>query len=314
MQDPTTISPKLKPTNAAHPFDKPDADIVLRSSDLVDFRVRRRILFEASPVFESILSIPQPTSCDTTPPVVEVVEESTTLDILLRICYPIVKPTSQWSLKDSARALNGARKYDMELPIALLTNELVAAASHSPMQVWAIACRTGLEELAIHAAKATLVIPQLDFASFGRMEDISAGDYFRLLQFHRANGIVDQPNFRLLTPPSPSPDAPAKSPMCHPVVRNVDMICRSSDGVDLEVNKSLLSAGSAMMTEKIDGLLGIEKNASDMSSKTSSSLPVLLVDEPVRRLNSLVTICCCRTFAFPSDPYDYAERPQVPSA
>ena len=43
-----------------HPFNKPTADVILRSSDDVDFRVHKVILAEASPVFEGMFSIPQP--------------------------------------------------------------------------------------------------------------------------------------------------------------------------------------------------------------------------------------------------------------
>ncbi|KAF8273062.1 hypothetical protein EI94DRAFT_1564704 [Lactarius quietus] len=42
------------------PFDDADADIILRSSDQVDFHVYRVLLSKSSPFFKSIFSLPQP--------------------------------------------------------------------------------------------------------------------------------------------------------------------------------------------------------------------------------------------------------------
>ena len=50
------------PQKAQPPFDKLSADVILRSSDRVDFRVHRTILVEASPVFSDMFSLPQPTA------------------------------------------------------------------------------------------------------------------------------------------------------------------------------------------------------------------------------------------------------------
>ena len=99
---------------ADYPFNKSEADITLRSSDLVDFHVRRHILFEASPVFESILSIPQSHTSegDQARPVVELTEDNKTLDTLLRICYPVVKPASKRSLEELESAVKAAQKYE----------------------------------------------------------------------------------------------------------------------------------------------------------------------------------------------------------
>ncbi|EMD39269.1 hypothetical protein CERSUDRAFT_122690 [Gelatoporia subvermispora B] len=47
------------PPKFAHPFTKSSADVIIRSSDGVDFRVHRIVLAEASPVFEGMFSLPQ---------------------------------------------------------------------------------------------------------------------------------------------------------------------------------------------------------------------------------------------------------------
>lgn len=86
---------------ADHGFNKPTADIILRPSDAVDFRVHKLILSEASPVFEGMFSIPQPSpstsSTSDIPPVdglavVPFAETGATLLLILTICYPIPDP------------------------------------------------------------------------------------------------------------------------------------------------------------------------------------------------------------------------------
>lgn len=53
------------PRTSQHPFDQPSADLILRTADLVDFRVHTQILAQASPFFASMLALPQPTASAT---------------------------------------------------------------------------------------------------------------------------------------------------------------------------------------------------------------------------------------------------------
>lgn len=46
-------------TIASPPFDDPEADIILRSSDNVDFHVYKFLLSLVSPVFKSMFALPQ---------------------------------------------------------------------------------------------------------------------------------------------------------------------------------------------------------------------------------------------------------------
>ncbi|KAA1476550.1 hypothetical protein DENSPDRAFT_785206, partial [Dentipellis sp. KUC8613] len=45
--------------NFGPPFDAANADVILRSSQSVDFRVRKANLSDASPFFETMFSLPQ---------------------------------------------------------------------------------------------------------------------------------------------------------------------------------------------------------------------------------------------------------------
>lgn len=68
----------------------PTADIILRSGGpkLVEFRAHRTILSIASPVFETMFSLPQP-AADKSLPVCDLSEDANTLDALLRLIYPV---------------------------------------------------------------------------------------------------------------------------------------------------------------------------------------------------------------------------------
>lgn len=74
-----------------HDFDKsPTADIVLRSGgpDVVEFRAHRNILSIASPIFDTMFSLPQP-GAEKTLPACDLSEDSNTLQALLKFVYPV---------------------------------------------------------------------------------------------------------------------------------------------------------------------------------------------------------------------------------
>ncbi|KAI0730806.1 hypothetical protein C8Q76DRAFT_792940 [Earliella scabrosa] len=145
-----------QPRIAPPPFDKSIADIVLRTSDLVDFHVFSQILIAASPFFEGMFEVPQPASeqqeLKDGRPIIHVSEDSSTLETLLRICYPINKPKKR-TVEQIEPALRAAMKYEMEFPTAVLKADLQVAAPESPTLVWAAACRLGLEDIARAAAQ-----------------------------------------------------------------------------------------------------------------------------------------------------------------
>ncbi|OSD05502.1 hypothetical protein PYCCODRAFT_1465386 [Trametes coccinea BRFM310] len=256
------------PSPASPPFDQPSADIVLRSSDGVDFHVHSQILAQASPFFATMFSLPQPlkrSACspasdipaganaqrgtdaqlevdarsgtdaqDASPPsapspapllvsdpapVIDVSEDSVTLDMLLRILYPIPKST----LDDPASivtTIKAAQKYEMEWPAQFLSQQLsdIIRTPRVAVQAWAAACRAGLEDVARQAALALRVseLQQREgieataagtpaalacVQELGKMEGISGGDYFRLKRFLRAEQArVDDGSLKLLTP------------------------------------------------------------------------------------------------------------------
>jgi BTB/POZ domain len=73
------------------PIDVPDANLIIRSSDLVDFRVHMPVLAMASPFFKDLLSYPRASDSEFVDglPVVELSEDSELLNCLISILYPV---------------------------------------------------------------------------------------------------------------------------------------------------------------------------------------------------------------------------------
>ena len=78
-------------TSPPDTFDVPDANLIIRSSDLVNFRVHKPVLAMASPVFTDLFSLPQPSDDEAVDglPVVQLSEDSDLLKTLVSMLYPL---------------------------------------------------------------------------------------------------------------------------------------------------------------------------------------------------------------------------------
>ena len=72
-------------------YDVSDTNLILRSLDLVDFRVHKSVLATVSPFFKDLLSLPQPSDSEIVDglPVVRLSEDSGVLNSLISILFPI---------------------------------------------------------------------------------------------------------------------------------------------------------------------------------------------------------------------------------
>ncbi|KAH8120032.1 hypothetical protein DFH11DRAFT_1557908 [Phellopilus nigrolimitatus] len=138
------------------------ADFVVRSCDGIRFKCHRLFLQESSPVFRTMLTLPQPgasTLMDSAlkPPSIDLLEDSTTLEILLRIIYPMPQPTIE-SISVLAIAFFAAEKYDMAGVISTLRLHLrdERFLIGNPVHVFALACRFQFVVEAKAASRATL--------------------------------------------------------------------------------------------------------------------------------------------------------------
>ena len=103
-------SSRIQLTSFGPPFDDDDADIILRSSDQVEFLVYKVILSKASPVFKTMFSLPQPAT-DIARPIVDLAENSKVLAAVLSAIYPHTSVAANpLSLDDLIATLDAARK------------------------------------------------------------------------------------------------------------------------------------------------------------------------------------------------------------
>ncbi|KZT05032.1 uncharacterized protein LAESUDRAFT_239915 [Laetiporus sulphureus 93-53] len=200
---------------AAAPFDRRDADIVLRTPDNVDFHLHKAILCIASNFFDGMFNIPQPDeSCqyeihhESGIPIVCVSERSLTLDSLLRFCYPSTDP----SLKDEelmADVLAAAQKYDMEDVERRIKKSMLVSILYPPSNIplapkivtaYAVAVRLGLEDVACAAAVAS--ISTITFPYVPALDKVSSGALHRLLEFRR-RGLAEIGSYSFCTPLEP---------------------------------------------------------------------------------------------------------------
>ena len=78
-------------TSPLEPSDTSDANLVIRSSDLVNFKVHKHVLAVASPFFKHLLSLPQPPDGESVDglPVIQLPEDSWLLSTLVSMLYPL---------------------------------------------------------------------------------------------------------------------------------------------------------------------------------------------------------------------------------
>ncbi|OJT07495.1 hypothetical protein TRAPUB_1680 [Trametes pubescens] len=323
------------PRISQHPFNQPSADLILRTADLVDFRVHSQILAQASPFFASMLALPQPTthttstsedgSTNDTPPgpgatpIVPVSENSAALELLLRLIYPISKPHAQMEDPQTmVPALLAATKYEMTLPIDIMSERLAAITPKNPLQVWATACRTGLESVARQAAlalKASWKDSRIDALSFmdelGSMTGVSAGDYFRLKRFLAADETRVE-EFGALTLLSPlSKDARPSAPPLPPAsfstdIPFTDVTCRPSNGCvpqsESSAHQAVLSTHSPVLKARLADLRDAASSG-PTAAPDASSAPGLVLDfaERPEVVSVLLRACYDAEEALPTD-------------
>ncbi|OBZ66359.1 hypothetical protein A0H81_13587 [Grifola frondosa] len=171
---------------ATSPFDDREADIVIRSSDQVEFYVHKIILSVASPVFRDMFALAQPSRSSTgKEEPVEVQESSIVLDMLLRLCYPVAAPSI--GLNDIVAVLESARKYQMDGVKGRMKEILLLPNSwqEQPLQVYALACGCGFSDVAMTAARCLLRRELFNEVYTKDLRQITGGAYHRLLEYRR---------------------------------------------------------------------------------------------------------------------------------
>ncbi|KAI0794273.1 hypothetical protein C8Q74DRAFT_1247696 [Fomes fomentarius] len=184
---------------AVSPFNRPSEDVILRSSDGVDFYVNKWILIHTSAVFADMFSLPQPasdassddpsapsesvvSSPPTEFPVVELNEVGTTIETLLRLFHPL-PPSPDFPTFDSAKpVLEAAHKYQMDHAFDLLRPQLLRFSKVTPVRVYALAARSRVSDLMRSAADEFLRSSNR-WVYADELSGISGTEYFGLQMY-----------------------------------------------------------------------------------------------------------------------------------
>jgi len=209
----------IRTIQAPPPFDKPDADVILRSSDMepVDFRAFKLLLSLSSPFFTELFTLPQPSTPYTyseecldgrRTPVIQMTEDAETLRILLGFCFPISthELPKLTSLQGIQKVAEAAVKFEMDGIVKYLRCELLAPrfVESQPLRAFAIAYRHGWDAEARKAARYTLRHP-VEVPFVPELEYISGATLYRLQEYHRLCGEVASSR-ALLQPALAEPD------------------------------------------------------------------------------------------------------------
>ncbi|TBU22120.1 hypothetical protein BD311DRAFT_602080, partial [Dichomitus squalens] len=161
-------------------------DIIIRSSDKVDFVIQRKLLSEASPILRDMLRMSQPPPYSAepqdeivgSPPVLALPEDGATISALLQFhTHGLDKdgPT----LSKVRSILEAARRYRMYGVVAAFRPRLVELGKlrTDALSAFAIACSLGLDEEAETLAPLAYELRGRYVPELG---DMSAGVYYRV--------------------------------------------------------------------------------------------------------------------------------------
>ncbi len=150
----------------------PDANIIVRSSDQVNFRVHKSVFAISSPFFNDLLSLPQPPDGELVDglPVIQLSEDAGLLNSLVSLLYPC-SPVIPGSYEKVFALLAACQKYDMESIQSNIRAEIKLGRFPAPVEAeafraCAIAGSLGLVPEMKNAARLTLGYP-VTFESLG---------------------------------------------------------------------------------------------------------------------------------------------------
>lgn len=291
---------------APPPFDgkKPGAaDIIISTSNRTDFYLLKGILIVASPFFEDMFSLVQPTeNMSAELDRIDVSEDSTTFETLMRFCYPVSQPKIS-DLDLLEKVMEAAMKYQMEVATDLLKAFLRSFVSKNPLRCFATACRLQLEKEATMAAKVwksqakslkdTSDIFSSTFAGGSYIPEfatISANAYLQLLRYLRGEEL-DKVKFTIPPPSRSPPISSLETSQASRWTVNSDCILLSTDNETFPVHSIVLRAAYA------EALLG---TATD-EERSSGEKQEIAVDLHSSTLRAILNFCYPMPYFTPLD-------------
>ncbi|KZP05743.1 hypothetical protein FIBSPDRAFT_343476 [Athelia psychrophila] len=178
-------------TAAEAPFNDAEADIILRSSDNVEFRVLKLFLSRASSFFRNMFDLPQGAASGDQEmrdkiPVIAMAESASVVKHVLQCCYPLaaVGGITFESVVEIYKLLEAAQKYDMAGVDAIARcaiGPMSGLMINYPFEVYALAAEYKWEEeVRVAARKCLHNGPPWSYPSSQIMESVSGAILRRL--------------------------------------------------------------------------------------------------------------------------------------
>jgi hypothetical protein len=179
--------------DAGPPFNSPTADVIIRSSDSVDFRTSQGALSYVSPYFEKLFegdavddAVDPSDSLKDGILVVPIQVDSDTLRAILLRCIPGRAP--ELTMEGTRKALDVAMKYDMPLVTkALLTRQpqLLSIDPSLAIVAFCVGCHYDWDKVVELGARSSLSFAITDFPREETMKWCTMLQYHELLDFRR---------------------------------------------------------------------------------------------------------------------------------
>jgi hypothetical protein len=181
-------SPLIYPENLV--FDYPEADVILRSCDFVEFRVLKLYILHSSPILSEKVSITSDRqSCATaiiadfasganvpSLPVIKLPDSGAILFSLLSYIFP-VPPILPATVEQTMELLSVAQKYKMDAILTHIRNHIAQQdppfiREDTALYVYSLAQKYGLRKEALQAARSTLTFSPLTIESLDSEDNL----------------------------------------------------------------------------------------------------------------------------------------------
>ncbi|KIL69197.1 hypothetical protein M378DRAFT_157432 [Amanita muscaria Koide BX008] len=285
------------PTNAIQPYDSAAlADLILRSSDHVDFYVLGAFLRYVSPTFRTMFALNTGQAIEDNEkkdghPVVSVAEDSNTLRLLLDSIYPSSEERSLDDVGLFWKAAKASQKYCMKIIEDKLRKRICASdlMKNNALSVYAVATDLGWDDVAIAAARQTLETPLESLAYVDELKSITGVGFYRFLEYRFRCSKSSDPKaeefteFKSVAQPCSPVDTDNVSDASAPFDSSApaDFVLRSSNLVDFFVSGTLIRRLSAVFKDMFP--LPPDHEVKD-------AMPIVRVEESSEVLHCLLSV------------------------
>lgn len=170
---------------------------MLISCDDFKFHVRSSILSLASPIFNDMLSLPQPASVEkdevsapavTSLPSISLSETGEVIDLLLRYSYPVSTPRNGIDFDTLASVLSASEKYEMEFLKEEMEHRIENSYANDPRYCMLYLHRTLESRDPIQFQRYALTCLEYPLVSLVRGRQLNSPEYLlpTLIEYHQA--------------------------------------------------------------------------------------------------------------------------------